>query len=199
MNTNPPVIAAFDFDGTITTKDTLFDFIRFYFGFPRLILGLVLLSPVLIFFKLGLIANNKAKQILFSYFFKGINIKDFDAVCQKYSDRVGAILKSEAINKIREHQAKGHSVIIVSASISNWIIPWAEKEGIVEVIGTKIEIRNNIITGKFLGENCYGQEKVNRLLKAYPNKSDYQLYAYGDSNGDKPLLNLADCPFYRKF
>lgn len=196
---NRPVIAAFDFDGTITTRDTLFDFIRFYFGLPRLILGIVLLSPVLIIFKLGFITNNKAKQILFSYFFKGLNIKDFDAMCQEYSDRVGDILQSEAINKIKEHQAQGHLVIIVSASVFNWIIPWAEKVEIKNVIATKIEIKNDIITGKFLGENCYGQEKVNRLLEVYPNISDYQLYAYGDSRGDMQLLDMADYPFYRDF
>lgn len=199
MNANSSVIAVFDFDGTITNKDTLFDFIHFYFGMPRLILGLILLSPVLVLFKLGFVANNKAKQILFSYFFKGKKIEDFDDVCQNYSDRVGEILKPGAIQKIKEHQQEGHLVIIDSASISNWIIPWAKQIGIVEVIGTRIEVKNGLITGKFFGENCYGQEKVRRLLEQYPNRGTYELYAYGDSSGDKQLLEIADHSSYRVF
>ncbi|MDR2949535.1 MAG: HAD-IB family hydrolase [Prevotella sp.] len=199
MSKNSFVIAAFDFDGTITNKDTLFDFIHFYFGMPRLILGVILLSPVLILFKLGFIKNNKAKQILFSYFFKGKKIDDFDNVCQKYSARVAEILIPKAIDKIKEHQQEGHLVIIDSASICNWIAPWAKQMGVLEVIGTRIEIENGIITGKFFGENCYGQEKVRRLLELYPNRDTYELYAYGDSSGDKELLEIADYPYYRKF
>ena len=199
MNANYSVIAVFDFDGTITNKDTLFDFIHFYFGMPRLILGIILLSPLLVLFKLGFVANNKAKQILFSYFFKGKKIEDFDNVCQNYSDRVGEILKPAAVEKIKEHQKEGHLVIIDSASISNWIIPWAKQIGIVEVIGTRIEVKNGLITGKFFGENCYGHEKVKRLLELYPDRDTYQLYAYGDSNGDKQLLEIADYPSYRVF
>ncbi|MFV0331866.1 MAG: HAD-IB family hydrolase [Dysgonomonas sp.] len=199
MSKNSFVIAAFDFDGTITNKDTLFDFIHFYFGMPRMILGVILLSPVLILFKLGFIKNNKAKQILFSYFFKGKKIDDFDDVCQKYSARVGEILRPKAIDEIKEHQQEGHLVIIDSASICNWIAPWAKQMGVLEVIGTRIEIENGIITGKFFGENCYGQEKVRRLLELYPNRDTYELYAYGDSSGDKELLEIADYPYYRKF
>ncbi|NDV96800.1 HAD-IB family hydrolase [Dysgonomonas sp. 521] len=193
------VVAVFDFDGTLTDRDTLFDFIGFYLGMPRLIAGLLLLSPMLILFKLGFITNDKAKERLFSYFFSGKSETDFNAVCADYKNRVGNILKPEAIEKLKYHQQEGHSVIIDSASIANWIAPWAESAGIDNVIGTRIEIIDGIITGKFVGKNCYGQEKVRRLLELYPDRESYRLYAYGDSNGDKPLLDIADYPFYRKF
>lgn len=192
-------IAVFDFDGTITTRDTLFDFICFYHGKIKLFVGLSILSPILILFKLGLIRNSKAKQILFSFFFKGVKATDFDSICEKYSNRINEILNKNAIEKIMWHQSEGHDVIIDSASISNWIKPWASSLGITTVIGTEIDLKDEIISGVFSSENCYGQEKVNRFIEIYPERELYQLYVYGDSAGDKELLSIADFPFYRRF
>ena len=59
-------IAAFDFDGTITTKDTLFDFVKFHVGSKNFYKGLIFLSPILILYKLGFIRNDIAKQKLFT-------------------------------------------------------------------------------------------------------------------------------------
>lgn len=187
-------IAAFDFDGTITTKDTLFDFIAFYVGKPRLLLGLVILSPMLILFKLGFIKNDEAKQKMLSSFFKGVSIEEFNLVCIKYVKRINTILKEDAIDKIKWHQSQGHKVIIISASVKNWIEPWALSFGIEEVLATEILVDNRVVVGKFSTANCYGQEKVNRLLANYPDRCSYILYAYGDSRGDKELLELADYP-----
>ncbi|MBF0575990.1 HAD-IB family phosphatase [Dysgonomonas sp. GY617] len=83
-----------------------------------------------------------------------------------------------------------HTIVIVNASISNWIEPWASKIGIETVLATEISIKNNLITGYFSSPNRYGQEKVNHLLTVFPNKSEYILYANGDSSGDKELLAL---------
>lgn len=101
------VIAVFDFDGTITTVDTLFDFIRFYYGFPRFLWGLFALSPALILFKLGFISNDKAKELLFSYFFKGKTLSEFYAICEKYKNRINQTLRSQAIDKVKFHQQEG--------------------------------------------------------------------------------------------
>lgn len=193
------VIAVFDFDGTITTVDTLFDFIRFYYGFPRLILGLFALFPVLILFKLGFVANNKAKERLFSYFFKGKNLSEFNAICGKYKNRISQTLRSQAIDKVKFHQQEEHIVLINSVSIFNWILPWAQSIGIEKVIGTEVEVKEGVIIWKFKGENCCAVEKVKRFLELYPHRDTYKLYVYGDISGDKPLLDIADFPFYKEF
>lgn len=194
METQKRKIAAFDFDGTITTKDTLFDFIIFYWGKPKLILGLLWLFPILLLFKLGFIPNYKAKQKLFSYFFKGVNVDEFNSVCLKYAGRVDEILRKETVNQLQWHKKEGHEVIIISASMENWISPWALSNNIKTVLATQIETHNDILTGCFSSKNCYGQEKVNRLREKYPDREDYILYAYGDSNGDKELLAYSDYP-----
>lgn len=192
MSSHNKTIAAFDFDGTITTKDTLFDFIRFYIGKHNLLKGLIILSPILISYKLGFIRNDIAKQKLFSYFFKDKSIQEFNKVSLDYVKRIKEIVRPEIFEKIKWHQAQNHIVIIISASIVNWIKPWAYEMNIKTVLGTEIEIKNDIIEGVFSSKNCYGQEKVNRLIAKYPNRDEYILYAYGDSAGDKELLAFSD-------
>lgn len=191
-------IAAFDFDGTITTKDTLFDFIHFYLGKYKLITGLIMLSPILILYKLGFIKNSAAKQKLFSYFFKGCSIAEFNQKCELYSQRISKICKADALDKIKWHKQQNHTIVIVSASISNWIKPWAQTNGFDKILATEINTQGQYIDGTFASTNCYGQEKVNRLINAFPDREKYILYAYGDSSGDKELLALADYPFLYK-
>lgn len=192
MSLQNKTIAAFDFDGTITTKDTLFDFIRFYIGKHNLLKGLIILSPILISYKLGFTRNDIAKQKLFSYFFKDKSIQEFNKVSIDYAKRIKEIVRPEILEKIKWHQAQNHIVIIISASIVNWIKPWASEMNIKTVLGTEIEVKNNIIEGVFSSKNCYGQEKVNRLIAQYPNRDEYVLYGYGDSRGDKELLAFSD-------
>ena len=78
------IVVAFDFDGTITTKDTLLEFIRFSKGAMAFFLGFLLHTPYLILFKLGLYQNWKIKQRLFGYFFKGMDYKEFVKVGQDF-------------------------------------------------------------------------------------------------------------------
>ncbi|MCT7466712.1 HAD-IB family hydrolase [Aliarcobacter cryaerophilus] len=193
------ILALFDFDGTITTDDSLLKFIRFVVGDRRFLLGLVVLSPMLVLYKLKLIPNYKAKQYLLSWFFKGMRKVDFLKVANEYSlVHIDKIVRPKAIEKINWHKEQGHKVVVVSASIECWLRPWCEKNGL-ELIATKLEIKDDIVTGKLLSKNCYGVEKVNRIKELYNlEKYDY-IYAYGDSSGDKQMLELAHEKFYKPF
>lgn len=192
-------LAIFDFDGTITTDDSLIRFIRFVVGDLKTLWGMVFLSPMLVVYKLKLIPNYKAKQMMLSYFFKGMDKQQFQKIAEEYSlKHIDTILRPKAMEKITWHKELGHKVIVVSASIECWIRPWCDQNGL-DLIATKIKVKNGLITGKFLTKNCYGIEKVNRVKEAY-NLDDYdRIYAYGDSRGDKELLELADKSFYKPF
>ena len=192
-------IALFDFDGTITTDDSLIKFIRFYVGDIKAALRMLLLSPMLFAYKLNFIPNYKAKQWMLSYFFKGIDEKQFLKVAEEYSlNHINTQLRPQAMEKIAWHQEQGHKIVVVSASVEYWLKPWCDKNDL-DLIATKIEIKNGLLTGKFLTKNCYGIEKVNRVKEAY-NMNDYDyIYAYGDSRGDKELLELANESFYKPF
>ena len=192
-------IVFFDFDGTITTDDSLLKFIRFVVGDRRFLLGLVVLSPMLVLYKLKLIPNYKAKQYLLSWFFKGMRKVDFFKVANEYSlVHIDKILRPKAIEKINWHKNQGHKVVVVSASIECWLRPWCEKNGL-ELIATKLEIKDDIVTGKLLSKNCYGVEKINRIKEIYNLKDFEYIYSYGDSSGDKQMLELAHEKFYKPF
>ena len=188
-------IYAFDFDGTLTTRDTLLEFIRFVWGTPSFLLGFLLYSPLLVLMKLRLYPNGKAKQRVFSHFFKGMTIGKFDALCQDFAHTYRHLLRSDVVNQLEQALAEGAEVLIVSASIDNWVQPFfeGEKEGRrIQVIGTQIEVIDGRLTGRFLTPNCYGQEKVRRILALYPDRTEYHLTAFGDSRGDREMLAFAD-------
>ncbi len=192
-------LALFDFDGTITTDDSLIKFIRFVVGDFKTIWGMVVLSPMLVIYKLKLIPNYKAKQYMLSYFFKGMSEEKFMKVANEYSlNHIKTILRPKAMEKIVWYKEQGHKIVIVSASIECWLKPWCDENNL-DLIATKLEIKDGIVTGKFLTKNCYGIEKANRV-KEVNDLSDYDyIYAYGDSRGDKELLELADESFYKPF
>jgi HAD superfamily hydrolase (TIGR01490 family) len=199
MNTKH-TIAAFDFDGTVTIKDTFPAFIRFSKGSFLFFAGLLLYLPYLIAYKLKLYPNWKVKQQLFSFFFKGMQLADFNCLCKEFCRQSTHLIHPLAAKAIQQHTEKKNSIVIISASIENWVYPFAEQLGIPLVLCTKLEIDSSgRLTGRFASPNCYGEEKVKRLLQFYPQRNDYFLIAYGDSEGDRALLEFADEKFYRKF
>jgi phosphatidylglycerophosphatase C len=193
------VIAFFDFDGTITTKDSLADFIQYAVGKSNYYVGLLTLSPLLIAYMLKFIPNHIAKEKLIAHFFKSRDARQFQKLAEQYSlERIDKIIRPKAIEKIRWHQNQGHQVVIVSASIESWLRAWCDKNNI-ELIATRLEVKGHKLTGKFATKNCYGLEKANRVKEAFELSLYDHIYAYGDSHGDKELLALAVESFYKPF
>lgn len=193
------VIAFFDFDGTITTKDSLADFIQYAVGKSNYYVGLLTLSPLLIAYMLKFIPNHIAKEKLIAHFFKSRDARQFQKLAEQYSlERIDKIIRPKAIEKIRWHQNQGHQVVIVSASIESWLRAWCDKNNI-ELIATRLEVKGRKLTGKFATKNCYGLEKANRVKEAFELSLYDHIYAYGDSHGDKELLALAVESFYKPF
>ena len=182
-------VFAFDFDGTLTTRDTLIAFIHYACGTPRFLLGFLLHAPLLVLMKLRLYSNGKTKQRLFTWFFQGMSIETFDALCQSFALSHRHLLRPETVRLLQQALSEGSEVLIVSASIDNWVQPFFPT---VTVLGTQIEVIDGRLTGRFLTPNCYGQEKVRRILALHPDRSAYHLIAYGDSRGDRELLAFAD-------
>ena len=192
-------LSLFDFDGTITTEDSLIKFIRYTVGDIKTLWGMIFLSPMLIAYKLKLIPNYKAKQYMLSYFFQGMNEQQFQKVAQEYSlNHIDTILRAKAMEKIAWHKEQGHTVVVVSASIESWLKPWCDKNNI-DLIATRLEIENGKLTGKFATKNCYGVEKVNRIKEKYNLEKYSVIYAYGDSSGDKEMLSIANERHYKHF
>ena len=193
-------IAAFDFDGTITRKDTLIEFLRIAGGRARFYAVFALYTPLLILMKLKLYSNQKAKQKIFAHYFRGMQIEQFDDLCLRFFEQKGqSLIYLDAKAQIAKHREQGDEVVIISASIENWVCHFADALRADKLLATKVEVQEGMLTGRFLTANCYGKEKVNRLLSAYPERDKYNLIAYGDSRGDKELLQFADEQHYQQF
>lgn len=191
-------IYAFDFDGTLTTKDTLIEFIRYAKGNWRTLLGFTFHAPLLVLMKLHLYPNWKAKQRIFAWFFKGMTIEAFDRLCQDFATARHNLLRQDGQDIIRQAAAHG-KVVIISASIDRWVRPFFAKYAEnIEISCTRIDVRDGKVTGKFLTKNCYGKEKVKRLSHLYPFRESYRLVAMGDSKGDRYLIEAADTAYYRQ-
>ena len=193
----------FDFDGTLTTSDTLLEFIKYAKGRGRFLMVFLMYSPLLVLMKLHLYPNWKAKQRIFAHLFAGIRIEKFDALCRGFAEESQHLLRPKGITLVHEALVAGAQVFIVSASIDNWVRPFFDIRNLkgVQVLGTQIEVEDGKLTGRFKSNNCYGKEKVHRIaevLKSFE-RSEYEIEAFGDSRGDKEMLAFADKGHFKPF
>jgi len=192
-------IAFFDFDGTITTKDTMLELIRHQKGNARFYTGFLLNIPVFAALKLKLISNQAAKEKLLKHFFKGTSLSLFQLACDGFIDhKLKRLIRQDAVTEIKKLQDQGFEIVIVSASAENWIKKWSDEMG-VKLIATSLETIGDLVTGKIMGQNCNGEEKAVRIKAAYDLSQFDEIYCYGDSTGDKQMLELGTRAFYKPF
>lgn len=192
-------IAFFDFDGTVTTKDTMLVFLRSLAGDYRFGLKMLLFSPVFMQLKLGLISNHGAKELMLKRFIGGMTEAEFKHYCYKFAKEIlPSLIRDQAMKAIRAHQNDGADVVIVSASPEYWIKDWCIANGMF-LIATRLEVVNGKMTGMINGHNCYGSEKVDRIRKEVDLDKYESIFAYGDTEGDKPMLAIAHHAFYKPF
>ena len=190
-------IAVFDFDGTLTTRDSFLAFIKWACGSVSYYTGVIRFAPMLFLMLLHLYPNWKAKQRVFSHFFKGWQYSWFKALGEEFGTELDMMRNEPTIQRLQEHVAKGDTVYVISASLPEWVQPWCERLGVHAVLATEIEVDDQgRITGQFKTKNCFGAEKVNRFQEIEPDRDSYVLHAYGDSRGDKELIEFADVGTY---
>lgn len=194
----PKTIYAFDFDGTLTTRDTLIELVAFACGRRALVAWLVAHLPLLVLMKLRLVSNHKMKQRLFAHFFGGMAEEDFDILCRRFASERACLLRPEGLATMERAAGEGAEIVVVSASVDNWVSPFFSRLGHrVTVLGTKVEVDGGRLTGRFATRNCYGPEKVRRMEEAFPGRGGYRVVAFGDSRGDRELLAWADEGHYK--
>lgn len=187
---NTPV-AFFDFDGTLTTSDTLMPFLKFVVGKPKYYFNLLLVSPVLVGYFLKLVRNDIAKEIVLKQYLAGYHIDELFFLGERFSNEIiPTMLRPEGMERLRWHQEQGHDCILVSASLDIWLNHWSSQNDIKKCISTSLYNNNGIINGELDGSNCFGSEKKRRILSFFSDKSLSVSYAYGDSKGDCQMLSI---------
>lgn len=192
-------LVLFDFDGTLTRKDTLFEIIKYIKGKSSFYRGILCLSPFLSLYQLKLISAKKTKERMLKYFFKGMEYDIFIEKCNGFGkDILPSLIKNDALKALNNHKLSGHDIYIVSASAEEWLKVWCHDKGI-SCIATRLEVKENKLTGKINGKNCNGMEKVNRIRETIDLSLYQNIVVYGDTQGDKPMLQLATEAHYRPF
>ena len=192
-------VVAFDFDGTLTTRDSFMMFLRWRTSRARYLKGLVRLIPAAIAY---LFDRNRGrlKAAAVREFLKGLPASDLEAEATRFTEEVAnGLLRPDALRVWREWRTREAQVVIVTASPEILIAPFARGLGAHAVIGTRLALDDaQRITGAFDGANCRGPEKVRRLREVFG--PDVRLKAaYGDTSGDREMLQLAEEQGYRVF
>lgn len=187
-------IAAFDFDKTITDKDLLIPFSIYMNGKAKTALYILLTLPHAALFGLGKFSRQRVKEYFLSWALKGND--PVKAGNDFVKEIIPKHLKKEALERIEWHRAQNHILILISANLEFIIEPWGKAQSFNHVICTKFI---KPYSGKILGKNCWGVEKVKRMIELFGPLDQYELYVYGDGEGDLPLLKAADHPYFRSF
>jgi phosphatidylglycerophosphatase C len=188
------LVAAFDFDGTITHRDTLVPFLRRLRGLPRFTGGFIQALPA------ALTAPDRReayKAAVFQQLLTGVPAEDLAASAVDYGRELPAQFRPDMVERIRWHQEAGHEVVIVSASLRAYLDPVVEHLGLDGVCAVELEVADDgRLTGRMVGPNCRGPEKVVRLTDWLGGDTPEHLWAYGNSSGDQDLLAVADEPVW---
>ena|ERR1700733_11721292 len=195
------VIAAFDFDGTLTKSDTLFPFLKFTVGKRRLLWSLPQQLPRCIGFLLGFVSRQEVKEGMLRSVLKGMSILEIRQKGIAFAEGpLQQLLNPLAMERLRWHQSQGHRCILVSATLNVYLQPWCAKEKFDDLICSKLAVDDkSCITGNLDGKNCWGAVKEQRLIELLGDPKRFFLYAYGDARGDKEMLHLSNEPHYRTF
>ncbi|NNF31727.1 MAG: HAD-IB family hydrolase [Flavobacteriaceae bacterium] len=189
----------YDFDGTISRKDTLFDFLRFTIRKDKLYFGYLVLTPIFVLTFLRLSKRSFAKERLISHFLKGKTRAELAQMSEKFLNNMLTEKKfrTSALASIKDDKKEG-AVYIVSASLDIWLKDIANHLG-VHLICTRAKFENNVFTGKFLGPNCNNEEKPRRVQSEISLEEYNSITYYGDSKGDLAMKEIVDHFEYRKF
>ena len=195
------VIAAFDFDGTLTYRDSLPFFFKHLVGTSRTVGKLILSLPTFLGFTCGVLDRQKTKETLLKKFLKDLPLDLVKIMGKDFAlGPLKNLVKAEGMQRLAWHQNQGHTCVLISANLDVYLKPWADKAGFKHLICSSLKTNSQgFITGQLHHLNCWGSEKTRRLKEWLNPAEEYLLYAYGDSRGDRELLEMADFPFYRSF
>lgn len=190
----------FDFDGTITTKDTFALFLRYFAGPARWLYNIICLLPVFMSYVLGFKSRDTVKVHVIRRFFKNVSMEDIDKKAAKFAkDVISGLIRPKAMNALKERQNKDYTLYICSASIGPYLRHWGKEHGINNIMATELESHNGICTGEISGWNIWGPGKLQRISAEFLGGNVQIKEAYGDSRGDLEMLNAAQVSYWRPF
>jgi phosphatidylglycerophosphatase C len=193
-----PVVAAFDVDGTLTHRDCVAPFLRRVGGVRSLVLAFA--RRPLATVRAGLRRDrDRLKEVFVGGVLQRRSVADVAEIGRAFAREVErSQLRADTVARLRWHQQMGHRTVLVSASLRMYLDPLATALGVEHVVCTDVVADAGRYTRVLKGRNCRAAEKVTRLdaLLAAHAMADAEIWAYGDSAGDRQLLARADHPVW---
>jgi len=192
-------LVLFDFDGTLTSRDTMLAFALHCRGPYRFWVGMIWLLPLLVGLRLGLVPRTEAKRYFLRHFLGGMHRDELAHHAHTFADRIDGFLRPEAREQLALHRESGDDVAVVSASLDLWLAPFMAAHGLRCLCTAAAFDPDGTFRGELAPPNCNGPEKALRVRANFDLSSYDHIVAYGDSSGDAELLALADEAVYRPF
>lgn len=193
----PGATAAFDFDGTLTRRDTLLPFLGRLCGPGAVGWALTRETPLLVRVVLGRASRDEAKGALLESLLRGRRMDDLRKAAGPYAEHVLARrMRDGMLARVNWHRAQGHELVVVSASLEVYVAPVARRLGFDATLATRLEVDDRgVLTGRLEGKNVRGPEKARRVSEHLAGRP--LGWAYGDSAGDRELLAAAEVAHLR--
>lgn len=192
-------VAIFDFDGTITRKSTTIPFLKFVFG-PLLYIKMAVNLPSLILYYCNRMNLDQLNNLIADSFFKNVTKEYLFRSGVQFSEKIIPLLvRNGVFQRLKWHKEQGHYCILATSAYNIYIDYWAASHDFDNCVSTKIAFNaGNEATGRLDGKSCYGEEKLRRVLEIIGTDSRI-IYCYGDSEGDRAILDKATHAYYRHF
>jgi phosphatidylglycerophosphatase C len=196
----PVGVAAFDFDGTLITGDSFIPFLLRLTG--RRSFGQTLIASSLTMLRAYGVRRDRdaSKAALVAHMLQGYPAGQLARTGEAFGAELVGRVKPAMSERIAWHRAQSHLLVLVSASLDVYLEPLGRRLGFDGVLATSLEVGDDgVLTGRLQGSNCRRGEKVARLeswLSGQVGDSEREIWAYGDSAGDRELLAMADHPTY---
>lgn len=188
----------FDFDGTLTYKDTMFMYLKFYDPIKFQIQFLKHV-PLFVLLKLKLAETEKVKKSFIGSILKGQTKEKIEKKSKQFfEEHYPKIIRENALDFIQNIDRDNTQSLLVTASLDIWAKPFADAFK-MKLVSTKAEFQNGVFTGNFIGKNCNGKEKLVRIKAEIKDHKYDKIIAFGDTSGDKPMLKWANEGHYQFF
>lgn len=192
-------LSIFDFDGTLTWRDSFVPFLRFAFGNRRFALKMARTGGSGVHYLYGAMDRDKMKARLIRNFLTGVDVHWLEAQAERFCERYfDQMMRPAGLLQVQQELAQGRTVSLCSASPALLLKPFARRLG-VQLIATELEQQGGQLTGRIDGLNCRRGEKVQRLIRAFGALEGRHLRAWGNSAGDTELLAAAQEAHYKPF
>jgi phosphatidylglycerophosphatase C len=182
-----------DLDGTLLLGNSLPRYLVVAVGWWKLLVGLPMLLLRWIALVLhGKMQSGKLKEALFFNYLRGQSRETLEQWGElSVKQQLLPILNPGVKKPMDEAMAQGDTVFLVTASLDFWVKPLANHLGCGYLCTMAEYNAQAFFTGRFATPNCKYGEKKRRVLEQFDLNAISRVVAYGNSNGDAGMFELA--------